>query len=258
MRNRILACVIVLLLSSTTALASIARVQAASDTGRSATTCVLDASSATAWASSGSAHLIYVEVATYTGGARTLTISDNKSDTYTALFNDAANCQADGDECNAWYLQNAPSGITAITITGTSMSSSASFCSAAEYSGVALSSALDTQATIKLATSPWTSNSITPAAGLNEVLIGFAANSQTQTDTVTGSWAKAAAVEGFSEFLILGEQIVASTSGSYTFTGTASTGSTGMTLFAFKAAAAGAEGTEIIGPTELTGPTILQ
>ncbi|MBV9075653.1 MAG: hypothetical protein JOZ10_18675 [Acidobacteria bacterium] len=216
-------------------LATISKVQATQNFTSGGTTCVISGSSSPAWSSSGSGNLIWVELYNI-NNTGTTTITDNKSDTYTQLFNTGTNCNG-GSQCAAWYLKNTPSGITSITIT---TSSGTLFCAAGEYSGLDTSSPLDVNTGLNTTASTSWASIAGSTSSSNELLVGFAANASTQTYSLGGSWSDTAHEAGFGGFLVSGTQIVSATQSNLTFNGTAGATGSSAAWFSFKAVAAGA------------------
>jgi hypothetical protein len=145
------------------------------------------------------------------------------------------------------HLTNIASGLTGVTAIhgGSNDSAALTVC---EYSGLAVSptDAIDTVGTSST-NGTWATNAMTPSAGLNEAIIGYVVD-RTGTAAVTCTAAGftrriSAAGANSGETIAWCEDIVASTSGSYTPSGT---GNNGDALFAdgitFKAAAAGGGG----------------
>lgn len=129
-----------------------------------------------------------------------------------------------------WYAKNIPASVTNVTITFPTSTTGCVFVG--EYSGVSTTAPLDASCTFATAdcstawSTTFTSVSVTPTAAHNEAMFGIVVDSSgpdhTANWTASGGWSVAAtAYENAGSFASLAyfEQIVASTTGSYTITG---------------------------------------
>lgn len=129
-----------------------------------------------------------------------------------------------------WYAKNIPGSVTTVTITFPVSTTGCVFVG--EYSGLSTTAPLDASCTFATAdcrsswTTTFTSVSVTPTASHNEAMFGIVVDQSgpdhTANWTGSGGWSVAAtAYENAGSFgsLAYMEQIVASTTGSYTVTG---------------------------------------
>ena len=191
--------------------------------------------------SSTAGNFIVVAVGHYTNSGTAPSVADNLASAYATAYNLASLSSPNTSTYQSvFYLENCPSGITTVTVTpGTSTSSALVI----EYSGVATSSALDAviSATKYTATSTsWTSNSI--VTSITDLLIGvvWTRNDGDANFTSTGAWSNVASAHNSTDGddLFVQEQLNAA-AGTYNASGTADSSSFVSGIASFKAAAAG-------------------
>ena len=160
--------------------------------------------------------------------------------------------------CTFAHFGNSGGSITTITITGEVFSSM--YVTYVEFDAV---TTLDANATAMGSYgSPWTSNSVTPTASIDALLVG-AAYSNEVSITYTGSDSYTTRVSGNMDAGSAAQEskVVSGTSGSYTASGTVSAGGAHGALLIFKGAAGGAATVPHIffrGQTIIRGQTIFR
>lgn len=222
------------LLLASPANAAIARVQAHNGFTSNASPCTIN--SGRGWASSAAGDLIIIGVMEQ-GGNNFTAPTDNLGDTYTQLFVSVTTTCNSG-ACAAWYLPNAPAGITSISMNNTAVDNG--LCWATEYSGIATVNPLDKTTTQNASASPWTSQTVTTTQA-NELLFGIAFSvnqSGSVTLGVNGSWTLVNSNPGFTSDALIEEQIVSTIQTGVAATGSSTLGTTDAWIFTFKAAGA--------------------
>lgn len=174
----------------------------------------------------------------YGGGGAVTGLSDTRGNTWTrAVWQTDAGISLAAE---IWYAMNCAAGANTVTRTGGF--GSFEYLMVAEYSGLALSSALDKTASANyggLLGNPPTSGATSTTVEADELLIGVISNDSTRSVTWDSPWVERQDGLGNSRGGSLAEQVVSST-GAYTASGVLSGAAGWQALIAtFKAAGGG-------------------
>lgn len=148
------------------------------------------------------------------------TITDNLGQTYTL----ASSISVGGSGLSyIYYVLNTGEGVTTITVTLGALVSDTIVLTAAEYSGISTSGALDKTSTNANTSTSWTSGLTATTSQANELLFGSAYDSQNSTTILTPGtgYTTVNSEPGSSVLLFTEDQIVTST-GTYAATGSSS------------------------------------
>lgn len=174
--------------------------------------------------------LIFAATSGSTTGTAYGSVTDSASQTYTQDANIRRTGIGAHQAATVWYFCGSASGVTSFTWTYGSGDGSTSRMIVAHVKGIAASSCRDTSANFPASASntPFSSTSITPASGHAEWIVGpvISAFGTNTTISATSPWTleKGTASQPANDNLFLFDQIVPSTSGSYSVAGTGTSG----------------------------------